>query len=488
MAPDYIADKFLPWHRQMASYAHERGKLFFFHCCGKVDPLMDVLIDEVGIDAKHSFEENVVPVTEAKRRWGERVALLGGLDVDFIARSPIEAIRRRVRATLDICQPGGGYCLGLGNWVTDYIPVENYLAVLDEGRRDQSGISAETMMNSVERVHAALHLEQPDRVPVVEFVVDEKVARAAVPDCLDAADCMDRIGLDGVGCGARFEPVERASDGSYVDEWGVLYKPSQEVVAHPLRGPIRTIDQAPGLLAPRPRRAHRLGKLPELVKRYKGRRAIVFHHRAAFMWSAYLMDIDAILLNFLVDPETGRNRDGQGAGVQPADRPQRHPRRGGGDRARRRLRQQSRAHDEPRHVRAIHPAAALGHDRTDPPGRGAVHQALGRQSLSLLDMIVSAGPDGLNPIEPVAGMELRRVKELAGGRVCLCGNIDCGRLLPYGTELEVRQAVRQAIEDAAEGGGFILSSSNSIHSSCNARNFVAMVRACHEFGVYRSGP
>jgi uroporphyrinogen decarboxylase len=119
----------------MSELAHAREKLYFFHCCGKVDPLMDHLIDEVKIDAKHSFEENVVPVVQAKRRWGDRLGLLGGLDVDFIARQPEEAIRQRVRETLDACQPGGGYCLGLGNWVTSYIPVDNYLAVLDEARR-----------------------------------------------------------------------------------------------------------------------------------------------------------------------------------------------------------------------------------------------------------------------------------------------------------------------------------------------------------------
>jgi uroporphyrinogen decarboxylase len=48
----------------------------------------------------------------------------------------------------------------------------------------------------------------------------------------------------------------------------------------------------------------------------------------------------------------------------------------------------------------------------------------------------------------------------------------------------VREAVRQAIADAASGGGYILMSSNSIHSSCKPENFVAMIRACHEFGKY----
>ena len=102
----------------------------------------------------------------------------------------------------------------------------------------------------------------------------------------------------------------------------------------------------------------------------------------------------------------------------------------------------------------------------------------------ILDMIVSAGPDGINPIEPVAGMELKKVKELVGDRICIAGNIDCARLLPHGTVDEVRETVRWAIVDAAEGGGYIVTSSNSIHSSCRPENFVAMVRAVHEFGVY----
>jgi uroporphyrinogen decarboxylase len=81
-------------------------------------------------------------------------------------------------------------------------------------------------------------------------------------------------------------------------------------------------------------------------------------------------------------------------------------------------------------------------------------------------------------------MELGRVKQMIGDRICLVGNIDCAHLLPHGTVEEVREAVRTAIADAAAGGGYMLSSSNSIHSTCNAANFVAMIRAAHEFGTY----
>jgi len=61
------------------------------------------------------------------------MALLGGLDVDFLCRADAPAVRQRVRNTLDVCQPGGGYCLGTGNTVANYISVDNYPAMLDEG-------------------------------------------------------------------------------------------------------------------------------------------------------------------------------------------------------------------------------------------------------------------------------------------------------------------------------------------------------------------
>ena len=158
-------------------------------------------------------------------------------------------------------------------------------------------------LNSVDRVFTALRRQQPDRVPVVEFVIDEKVARAALPDCLDVADCMDRLDMDGVGCGAYFARTREHPDGSFDDEWGVTYLANTEVVAHPIRGPIRTLADARAYTPPDPDHPDRLGKLPDLVRRYKGRRAILFHHRAAFMWSAYLMGIENLLMDFLAEPE-----------------------------------------------------------------------------------------------------------------------------------------------------------------------------------------
>jgi len=76
MSPDLLRELIIPWHQRIADIAHAHGKLFLFHCCGNMYPLIDEYIDHVRIDAKHSFEESVLPVTEVKHRYGKRLTLL----------------------------------------------------------------------------------------------------------------------------------------------------------------------------------------------------------------------------------------------------------------------------------------------------------------------------------------------------------------------------------------------------------------------------
>jgi len=68
--------------------AHKHGKPFILHSCGNLKLVMNDLIDYVGIDAKHSYEDSSYPVTEYKRTYGERIAILGGIDMDKLSRMP----------------------------------------------------------------------------------------------------------------------------------------------------------------------------------------------------------------------------------------------------------------------------------------------------------------------------------------------------------------------------------------------------------------
>ena len=134
ISPADTREFILPGHKLMAEMSHVAGRAYLLHSCGKLTDIIDDLIDEVKIDAKHSFEDTIEDVRQVKQTYGQRIGLLGGIDVDFLCRSEATAIRKRVRETLDVCMPGSRYCLGTGNSVANYIPLDNYLAMVDEGR------------------------------------------------------------------------------------------------------------------------------------------------------------------------------------------------------------------------------------------------------------------------------------------------------------------------------------------------------------------
>ena len=136
VSPDVLRRYVLPYYKKVVDITHEAEKIMVFHSCGNMYKLMDDLIDDVGIDSKHSFEDKIVPVEEVYRKWGDRIAILGGVDMDLLGRGTEEAVRARTREILDVCGARGtGYCLGTGNTAANYIPKQNYLAMLDEGRR-----------------------------------------------------------------------------------------------------------------------------------------------------------------------------------------------------------------------------------------------------------------------------------------------------------------------------------------------------------------
>lgn len=135
ISPNDLRAFVLPGHKKMAAMAHAVGRPYLLHACGQLQAIMEDLIADVQIDAIHSFEDTILDVREAKKRYGGRIALLGGIDLDFLCRADEATVRDRVRDTLEKCMPGGGYCLGTGNSVANYISVPNYLAMLDEGRR-----------------------------------------------------------------------------------------------------------------------------------------------------------------------------------------------------------------------------------------------------------------------------------------------------------------------------------------------------------------
>jgi uroporphyrinogen decarboxylase len=137
-SPDHLRRYIFPHHKRLAKMAHDKGKLYLLHSCGKLTDVMDDLIDNVKIDGKHSYEDAIMPVASFKRYYGHRVAVLGGIDVNVLAGGTEDDVRAYVRRVLDECGPGGGYVLGSGNSVANYVPVRNFVAMVQEGHRWRS--------------------------------------------------------------------------------------------------------------------------------------------------------------------------------------------------------------------------------------------------------------------------------------------------------------------------------------------------------------
>ncbi len=134
VSPQVLREFILPWHKVFVEVAHRAERFAILHACGCVNAIMEDIIEDCGFDAKHSFEDVILPPEEAYKKYGDRITILGGLDNDFLARRSPDAIRQRIRNLLETttCR---GYALGSGNSLTANMPREN-LKILWESRND----------------------------------------------------------------------------------------------------------------------------------------------------------------------------------------------------------------------------------------------------------------------------------------------------------------------------------------------------------------
>jgi len=131
MFPPEMMETFVfPYIKRIVEVIHASGKPAILHSCGNVKDIMDVIIDDLKLDGKHSFEDGIYPVEDAWDWWSDRIAIIGGIDMDFLVRQKPEEIYERSLGLLEKTSGAGGYALGSGNSIPDYVPVENYLAMI----------------------------------------------------------------------------------------------------------------------------------------------------------------------------------------------------------------------------------------------------------------------------------------------------------------------------------------------------------------------
>jgi len=130
ISPKALRKYVFPWYKEIVAMAHDHGKCAILHSCGKYDAIIEDIIGDMRFDARHSYEDGITPVEKAYEALKGRLGVLGGMDVGFMARSSAEEVYERSTRMLRRSAGLGGYALGSGNSIPDYIPDENYLAML----------------------------------------------------------------------------------------------------------------------------------------------------------------------------------------------------------------------------------------------------------------------------------------------------------------------------------------------------------------------
>lgn len=130
LSPRDLRKYIFPWHKRISELAHRYCKPTILHSCGYFKDIIDDIVDDMGFSARHSYQDNIMPVEEAYETYNNRIAILGGIDIDFLYHETPENITTRCRKMLERTAERGGYALGSGNSIPYSLPFENYMAML----------------------------------------------------------------------------------------------------------------------------------------------------------------------------------------------------------------------------------------------------------------------------------------------------------------------------------------------------------------------
>lgn len=338
-------------------------------------------------------------------------------------------------------------------------------------------------LTSVERMTRVLRREEPDRVPHFEWSVDKVVRQAILPGCKTHNEFAVAMGHDAVMVDADFAKKQVGPD-RWWNEWGYVAQYNMEEHGIEVESPIQTMSDLEKYKPPDPHAPGRYASIERTLREFDGKKAVIVHLNDVFSIPRSLMSMETLLMAIAAEPEfvkaivdmsidvnlemakeiaaRGAKFVWTGDDYAYTNGPLMSP-------------QSFREIFCPGLHRVMHGYKELGF---------FILKHTDGNLWPILDMIVDSGIDCLDPLDPVAGMDIAEVKEKYGHRIAVKGNVDCAQTLTFGSVEEVVAETKEALRKGMPGGGYILSSSNSIHSSVKPDNYLAMLKTLKEFGNY----
>ena len=355
-------------------------------------------------------------------------------------------------------------------------------------------------MTRKERFMAAVKVQQPDRVPMFDFLFQQPIYEAMIGhkpggyNARDAVACALALNHDAVwlpfGGYNGFQPRYLAAD-TYVDEWGTTYRTTEYAwpIDAPIDYPIKSREDWRCYESPDPTLPGRADEIKVAVAMERDNLLLAPGITGPFTTCWLLMGYERICFALYDDPSllteifhmsNEYNKEAARRAVEA----------GGeaiwlGDD----LGDSSRGFMKLPHFRKYYlPYLAELVEYVDNLGVPVLLHCCGRFTDYLPDL-AQTKISAIHPLQRTAGMSLQTVKEQYGKRFCIIGNIDSSSTLPYGTPAEVAAEVREAIDIAAPGGGYVLASDHSLHDGISIENILEMFRVGAEYGgnFYQKG-
>lgn len=130
-----IKKHLIPQYKRIVDLIHSYNKPFILHSCGNIFSIMDDLINVAGINVKHSNEDGIAPFKVWIEKYGNQIGNFGGVDADILCQKTEAEIKDYVTDVYNYSLGHGGFAIGSGNSIPEYIPVENYLTMVETVRR-----------------------------------------------------------------------------------------------------------------------------------------------------------------------------------------------------------------------------------------------------------------------------------------------------------------------------------------------------------------
>lgn len=349
------------------------------------------------------------------------------------------------------------------------------------------------MMSRKERFLAAVRGQQPDRVPLFDFLFQQPLyealigRRPGVYNALDAIACALALDHDAVwlpfGGFNGFQPTFLDSN-TYIDEWGTTYRHNDASwpLDAPIDYPIKSRQDLVRYRMPDPTLPGRTSALETFFQTPHDNLALTAGVTGPFTTCWLLMGYERICYALYDAPEmlteifrssNEFNREAArqcvASGCQAmwiCDD----------------LGDSSHAFMKLDHFRRYYfPYLVELAEYVDSLGVPVLLHCCGRFKDYLPDL-AQTKIAAIHPLQRTAGMDLGWTKENYGRRFCIIGNIDSSRTLPFGTPADVAEEVREAIDTAAPGGGYVLASDHSLHDGIPVENIREMFRVGREHG------